>query len=261
MLDFLSTWPQARAQCLLAIESSTERLSVALGSFDPGQPLAQPQWQQEEAGGALASQRLLPLIRSLLDLSGITWPQLDAIVFGAGPGAFTGLRTACAVAQGLGFAHAIPLLGVPTVLAMAWQGWSAGATTAQRNAPARMQAVLDARMQALYVSDVDFARPQFWQAPIALIAIDELLAWQAAQGNAVPVISNASAVLEAHVLPTLHSGYPNAAAMWQLAPYMLAAGLAVPAAQALPLYIRNRVAQTTQERLTALRTADPSRRT
>src|SRR5919201_5346204 len=80
---------------LLAFDTATELLSVALLAGG-GQMHA-----HEAAGGALASATLIPTIERLLADAGVALADLDAIVFGRGPGAFTGLRTACSVAQGL----------------------------------------------------------------------------------------------------------------------------------------------------------------
>ena len=92
---------------MLAFDTSTEALSVALhceaGSYAWNGP-----------GGAAASAQLLPQIRRLLQQGGIELAQLQAIAFGSGPGAFTGLRTACAVAQGLALGAALPVLPVRT---------------------------------------------------------------------------------------------------------------------------------------------------
>jgi tRNA threonylcarbamoyladenosine biosynthesis protein TsaB len=77
--------------CLLAIDSATDQLALAL--LTPGGAFT-----RNDAGGAAASARLIPALMQLLDQAGITLAQVQAIAFGQGPGAFTGLRTACAVA-------------------------------------------------------------------------------------------------------------------------------------------------------------------
>ena len=78
----------------MALDTATEQMALAVVA---GERI----WCAQEAGGALASQRLLPLAFDLLRAATLSPSQLDAIAFGRGPGAFTGLRTACSVAQGL----------------------------------------------------------------------------------------------------------------------------------------------------------------
>ena len=84
---------------LLAFDTSTEIMSIAVAHD------AQL-WQHTGAGGAQASSTLIPAIQALMAQAGLRLEQLDAIVFGRGPGSFTGLRTACSVAQGLAFGAA-----------------------------------------------------------------------------------------------------------------------------------------------------------
>ena len=91
--------------CLLALDTATELMAVGLCS-------AAGQVSRQEPGGAQSSARLIPLAQSLLAEAGLGWAALDAIAFSAGPGAFTGLRTACAVAQGLGLGLNKPLIAI-----------------------------------------------------------------------------------------------------------------------------------------------------
>ncbi|MGH8734440.1 MAG: tRNA (adenosine(37)-N6)-threonylcarbamoyltransferase complex dimerization subunit type 1 TsaB, partial [Burkholderiales bacterium] len=90
-----------------AIETSTEWCSVAL--WRDGEIAA-----LERRAGQSHSELALPMLESLI--KGVT---LEAIAFGAGPGAFTGLRIACGIAQGLAFARGLPVLGVSTLEALA----------------------------------------------------------------------------------------------------------------------------------------------
>ncbi len=124
---------------LLAFDTSTELLSVAL--WHQGQSCT-----HAGAGGAQASATLIPAAQALLAAAGIGFAQLGAIVFGRGPGSFTGLRTACAVAQGLAYGATpagLPVLPVDTLLAVAEDA-------RHRHGAERVVAALDARMDEVY---------------------------------------------------------------------------------------------------------------
>src|SRR5437763_14596303 len=97
---------------LLAFDTATERMSIALNARGKT-------WTREGDGGAQASATLIPAILALLAQAGVALRELDAIAFGRGPGAFTGLRTACSVAQGLAFGANKPVLAIDTLLAVA----------------------------------------------------------------------------------------------------------------------------------------------
>jgi tRNA threonylcarbamoyladenosine biosynthesis protein TsaB len=218
---------------LLAFDTSTESLSIAV------QRGAAPPLLHEGAGGAQASASLIPTIQGLMERAGVRLQELDAIVFGRGPGSFTGLRTACSVAQGLAFGAGTPVLPVDTLLAVAEEARAASGFE-------RVVAVLDARMDEVYSAaylhengcwrqDGDFALgpPESVNLPASWAMAGNAFA---AYGDRLPAGGPRAVAL------------PTAAALLRLAPALMAAGLAVPAAQALPLYIRDKVAQTTAER-------------
>lgn len=225
---------------LLALDTSTESMSIAVQRGDGADAT---RWQHTAAGGALTSTQLIPEIQRLMGLAGLDFGQLDAIVFGAGPGAFTGLRTACSVAQGLAYGAALPVLPVDTLLAVAEE--------ARSQLPATddlvVTALLDARMDELYAASYRWASGR-WSActPYRLIK-PEQLGWDGVGVLAGNVFASYGARLPGgpdQRLPAL----PTAAALLRLAPALLAAGAAVTAAQALPTYVRDKVAQTTAER-------------
>lgn len=231
----------------LAFDTSTERLSVGVG-------VGSAQWLWEGPGAAQASATLIPKALELLDQAGVSLAQLDAIVFGRGPGSFTGLRTACAVAQGLAAGAGRPVLPVDTLLAVAEEA-SHLHRAAGHALPPQLTALLDARMDEVYAQD--FAHTAAgWQAlgPCQLLA-PERLSWDAGPrlvaGNALQVYPDRLPALPPHCLGV--AALPTAAALLRLAPRLRAQGLAVPAQEALPLYVRDKVAQTTEERLAAKR--------
>ncbi len=219
---------------LLAFDTSTETLCVAVQSGAQGEPPL----EYTAAGGAQASSALIPAIQELLVRAGLRLADLDAIAFGRGPGSFTGLRTACSVAQGLAFGASVPVLAVDTLLAVAEDA-------RYRCGVHRVVAVLDARMGEVY-SACYLHESGAWrqQGEIGLgppDAVAVLPGWTLA-GNAQAYF--AERVPEVACVEAM----PTAAAVLRLAPALIAAGLAGPAAQAMPLYIRDKVAQTTEER-------------
>ena len=121
---------------LLAIETSEETCSAALRTGGDCMELFESEPRKH-------SELILPMIDRLMAEAGLQRGSLDAVAFGRGPGSFTGVRIATAVAQGIGFALDIPVVPVSTLQALA-QG-------AYRQAGARqVLAALDARMQEVY---------------------------------------------------------------------------------------------------------------
>ncbi|WGS48470.1 tRNA (adenosine(37)-N6)-threonylcarbamoyltransferase complex dimerization subunit type 1 TsaB [Paraburkholderia sp. D15] len=237
---------------LLALDTSTEFCSVALLSVAApasGQAPAEPRlWVRHEQTGAVSSTRLLPAIRELFAEAGLTLADCDAIAFGAGPGSFTGLRTATGVAQGLAFGLNLPVVPVSTLLACA--------ESARLRDPAatRVLAALDARMDEIYWADYAWddaqgdwrtLQPASLDAPERLVLPDApfTLAGNAAAafGERLPAAAAARTVdgeALPHAVPLAHA----ALRAWR-------AGRTVPADQAAPEYVRNKVAQTTAERI------------
>ncbi len=230
-----------KAASLLALDTSTERLAVALRH-------AGRCWTVNEAGGALASARLLPAIESLLARGGCELKQLQAIAFGCGPGAFTGLRTSAAVAQGLALGAALPVLAVDSLMIVAEDA------RAQLfvDAAVDVAVCMDARMDEVYAGlyHWDGRRWQVKRAP-ALYTLPVL----AAQGWAAQLLCGSALLafgprLGGLAEPThrVESEHDRAAALLRVAEQLWLEGAAVDAALALPLYLRDKVAQTTLER-------------
>ena len=224
---------------LLAIDTGTEFLSIAACRTGVAEP-----WAQQSAGGARASSELLPAVLRLLGEAELPLTALDALVFGAGPGSFTGLRTACSVVQGLALGAQRPVLPVDSLLAVAEDARyrsSPDAPTLQ------VMALLDARMDEMYAGRYRHADGRWTRLDdFSLIRPEDLTpqpGWLLA-GN----------VWQAHgqrLAGDLRGGVPalpSATAMLRLAPQLLAQGAAIAAAQALPRYIRDKVAKTTLER-------------
>lgn len=217
---------------LLALETSTDAGSIAL-------------WRDGEIllracpAGVSHSQTLLPLIAATMAEAGLGFADLDGIAFGAGPGSFTGLRVACGVAQGLAFAHDLPLVPVGTLDAMALA--SGGE---------RVIVALDARMGEVYsgcfIDGVPLGPVGVY--PPGALPLPETGGWLAC-GNglaAYPAVHERLAPFVAAWLPEL---MPGADAVARLAAPRLARGERIDPADAVPLYVRDKVAQTVAERL------------
>lgn len=223
---------------LLAFEAATSRLSVAL--YRDGTITER---SAEVLNGG--SERLLPWANELLAEAGLTLKQLDGLAFGAGPGSFTGLRLACGVTQGLAFGLDLPVAPVGTLAALALA-----------SGEGRVFASLDARMNEVYVAAYRVAGD----------GVEEIMAPKVSSGETAPVpdgegwrgagagfatphgdalrqrMGQRLVVVDADVFPT-------AGAVARLAAPVLARGGGIDAAQAVPLYVRDKVALTTAERL------------
>ena len=225
---------------LLAFDTSTEALAIALCL--PGETLV-----VEGEGGALASTRLIPQIVALLARAGCTLRQLDAIAFGCGPGAFTGLRTACSVAQGLALGADRPVLPIDSLMIVAEDACAGDADT-----DFECWVAMDARMDEVYAASYRHTG-KVWrtvQAP-CLLGIDALNRRWLDEPPA-RVAGNALAAFAGRLQPgaarQLIQPNSRAAALGRLAAAAWHAGAAVDAALALPVYVRDTVAQTTAER-------------
>jgi len=224
---------------LLAIDTSTETMSIAVqrGSADAPEP-----WLHTAPGGAQTSTQLIPAILALMQQAQLQLNQLTAIVFGAGPGSFTGLRTACSVAQGLAYGASIPVLPIDTLLAVA--------ETARHqlgfSQRFEVTSMLDARMNEIYAASYIYKSGLWLQSkPCSLMKPEQLNPDSShyLAGNVFQVYASRLPQSDKNI-----TTLPSAAAMLRLAPVLLAQGAAVTAAHALPHYVRDKVAQTTQER-------------
>ncbi len=215
-------------------------------------------------GGAKASSALIPDLLALLAQAGCSLQDLDAIAYGCGPGAFTGLRTACSVAQGLAFGADKPVLPVDSLMLVAESvrepALAQGAHT--------VWVAQDARMDEVYAAAYRWhpARPgehraAHWEATVApaLYTIEALnqrwadAPW--ATGHAVGTVVLAGSALDVMgerlttgAAPRLADGTTRARALASLAVTRWEDGVLLDAAFALPLYLRDKVAQTTEER-------------
>lgn len=239
--------PVPSTPTLLALDTATECCSVAL--LRDGEVT-----EAAEDVGQGHSERLLPMVQALLAKAGVALQDLDAIAFGAGPGSFTGLRIACGAAQGLAFGLARPVLPIGNLRALA--------ADVLRRLPdvAKIGVAIDARMNEVYWAVYERGgEPEVPReaVPASLSSAADCanefdrLGVDAIGGNALSLAGThwpARAALAADARATT-------AAIVRLAAIDWTAGCAIPAAEAAPLYVRDRVALTIEERRAAAVTA------
>jgi tRNA threonylcarbamoyladenosine biosynthesis protein TsaB len=227
---------------LLAIDTATEHMAVAV-------MVGERDVCAQEAGGARASQRLLPLVFELLHAAGLQAAQLDAVAFGRGPGAFTGLRTATSVAQGLALGIGCPVLPIDSLMIVAEEA-------RMRFGVTELWVAMDARMDEVYAGAYRHEDGR-WQVQHdaalfglpALHALWQARAPQAVAGSALAAFGNRLLCGDARRVDD--AATDRAASLARLARAAWAQGEAIDAAQALPLYLRDKVALTTAERMAA----------
>jgi tRNA threonylcarbamoyladenosine biosynthesis protein TsaB len=221
---------------ILALDTSTEYCSVAL--WHDGAVM-----ERCELAGQRHSEILMEMIDSLLRDADVKLAQLDGIAFGMGPGSFTGVRIACGSTQGLALGANLPVAGVCTLQAIA-----------ESSGKPRVIAALDARMGELYLAAYEM-RDGIW-----ITVIEPCLCkpgdapvlpgsgWFGA-GSGIAAHGDALAKRYAGQLDGVDGGaIPQAAAIAVLGAARFALGQGVDAAEALPLYLRDRVALKTSER-------------
>ena len=222
---------------LIAIETSTECCSAAL-QYE-GRTI-----DRSELAPRRHAELILPMIESLLAEAGVSRHQLDAIAVGRGPGAFTGVRLAISVAQGLALALDVPVVPVSSLAALA------------QDAPARpgeaILAIIDARMGEIYAGS-------FLRAANGLVEATGNESVGLADELVIPPVhsivgSGWTAYADAlsrrlKMAPAFADGarFPQARAVARIAAPRLAAGQGVAPEQALPVYLRDKVALTLQE--------------
>lgn len=141
---------------LLALDTATEACSVAL--LRGGEKTHLAQFAQREH-----TKHILPMVDEILAQAGITLSQVDALVFGRGPGSFTGVRIGAGIAQGLAFGADLPVIPVSNLAAMAQAAYA-------KYQAENVLTAIDARMNEVY-----FAQ---WQAQKVRSDFGEFLDWQ-----------------------------------------------------------------------------------
>jgi tRNA threonylcarbamoyladenosine biosynthesis protein TsaB len=224
---------------VLAIDTATEFCSVAL-------LVDERVVERSEAVGQRHSERALPMVETVLASAGLRLSDVDFFAFGAGPGSFTGLRIACGIVQGLAYGTDRKVVAVGNLRALA-----ARAFAVVPSAGSALTAI-DARMHeaycAIYRNDPTTTehRGPALERPAALARLAEIESVDLVAGDALSAFARDwPAVAPWRSLPDLRAGAPDIA---RLARIDAEHGLAVAPAHAAPLYVRDHVALTIEER-------------
>ncbi|MGA9856029.1 MAG: tRNA (adenosine(37)-N6)-threonylcarbamoyltransferase complex dimerization subunit type 1 TsaB [Gammaproteobacteria bacterium] len=221
---------------ILALETSTQQCSAAI--LVNGDIL-----QRSQMAERAHAELILPMVGSLLAETGLTLKQLDALAFGRGPGGFTGVRVATAMAQGLAFGTELPVVPVSDLMALA-----AGAY--RLYAEKKILACMDARMGQVYwctytaaaTDDFTACLPETLSVPYS-VQLPDTEEWFGAGSG----FNAHKDVLEAHLGSVLHRQdavlLPAAQDIAVVARQLLIRGQAVSADGALPMYLRDQVAR------------------
>lgn len=237
---------------LLSLETATDRGGLCLWSGHPEGGLLKSQHVQVLTcpTGQPHAETLLPLLRSALAEASWHLNDLDAIVYDAGPGMFTGLRVAAALAQGLAVAGDKPLVPVSSLEALAESAF-------QLTGDSQVLTLLDARMNQIYAAAWRRATDQGWRAivepclinPDALAILQIPAECRAVVGTALDEYTAVADWCRGVGLKDARARQPAADALAYAGAVRYLRGERQDPADAVPLYVRDRVALTSAERL------------
>jgi tRNA threonylcarbamoyladenosine biosynthesis protein TsaB len=213
---------------LLAIDTATETCSVALLLDDR---IIERATETQRGHADL----ILPMVDAVLAEAGLTLRQLDGLAYGRGPGAFTGVRIAVGVAQGLAYGAQLLTVGVSDLAAVAQQFATPGA---------RILVCMDARMNEVYWGRFE-ATPSGLVAPTAVERVDrpegidsgDTTVFAGTGFSAYPQLLAGRAAVAVHA-----TARPHARDIARLAAAELLAGRGQPPERAQPVYLRDQVA-------------------
>ena len=230
---------------LLALETSTERLSFAIVD-------GERRFAREVDAGQRHSELTLPMLHDILAEAAMTIADMDALAFGQGPGSFTGVRIACGFTQGMALGSGRPVVPVQTQMALAEQ-------CRQATGASKVVVALDARMGEIYFAAYIWQDESWQQAVPPLLVRPDLLppidsdGWHGiGSGYDSALLAPAlAAAYGGQIIAISRGALPRAAdvatiAMRQIE--QLGIGSALSAGFAAPLYLRNKVAMTIDER-------------
>ena len=223
---------------IISIDTSSDTASVAVLHHGNVRTVSHD-------GFSTHSLSVLPMLESLLDAEKLTVQDCDAIAFGCGPGSFTGLRTACGIVQGMAFGLGLPVIPITTLEAMA-------ESCRQKTGSLHVVPLLDARMHEIYWAEYVYENNR-WQTVIEpqLSPIPDIRPKKEGGvfcGNGLTAYPEELKGLlsESKQVPGI---FPDAASIATLAAIRFSEGKTVPVEQVQLLYLRNKVALKTAERM------------
>lgn len=222
---------------IIAIDTSSDIASVAIMR---GETIR----SATSEGFTNHSLNVLPMLQKLLAKEGMTVADCSAIAFGCGPGSFTGLRTACGITQGMSFATSLPVIPVVTLEAMA-------ETCRQQTGATDVLALLDARMHEVYWAQYRYENGQ-WKTLIepCLTSASDVIpkGTPVFCGNGLSAYADELVTIVGNA-PQYPDIYPHAEAIARLGKIRFEKGETVKVQDVTLLYLRNKVALKTAERL------------
>lgn len=221
---------------ILAIETATEACSVAL--LVGGEAIERYQIAPRDHG-----RLLLRMVDDLMSEAGLVVSQLDVVAFGRGPGAFTGVRIATGVTQGIAFAADLPVAPISTLAALARGAW------VEKGAH-KVLAAIDARIQEVYWGSFHFdhqGNPAVVDdecvcvpTSVPLVTGDGWIGWGSGWNPYQDILSNK---FMGNITGIVSDVYPHASDIAYLAVAAVETGRLVSAEHALPVYLRDQVAE------------------
>ena len=183
---------------------------------------------------------IFEMCKAVLSEAKIDIAELDALVYGRGPGAFTGVRIAASLVQGLAYAHTLPVVAISDLQAVALQALEQSDET-------QVLVAMDARMGEVYygyfekdgnmvkaITNEHIATPEKLVVPDTFKGI--------AAGNAMPLYRSVlEQTLGGRLIKCYAPELPQASTLLRLAMLPLASGDTLTADQALPVYLRHPV--------------------
>ncbi len=220
---------------LLCIDTSTEACSAAI--YLDGEII-----EDYRIAPRQHAELILPMIEGLLTQTSLEMPQLDALAFGRGPGAFTGIRIATGVIQGLSLGTGLPVVGISTLAAMAQD-------SSDQNEVDNIHVAIDARMNEIYTAcysrnENDLMRlvdAERVCPPQQACLPEDSNKWFGAGTGWASYAEILQQALGDRIIGIQPALYPRASAIAKLAVVEVLAGRTVPAEQALPIYLRDQV--------------------